>query len=100
MAPHPTRRAVVGAVLPVFVIYVSVCDSAWPKGALRTPPRYDRKLGGIYVDWHSRAIGRLRESAEATERAFLLDALSPMSANLVALSRMATGRVREAVPLF
>jgi hypothetical protein len=37
--------------------------------------------GGIYVGWHSRAIGRLRESAEATERAFLLDALNPMSAN-------------------
>jgi TolB-like protein len=56
--------------------------------------------GGIYVGWHSRAIGRLRESAEATERAFLLDALNPMSANLVALSRMATGRVAEAVPVF
>jgi adenylate cyclase len=56
--------------------------------------------GGIYVGWHCRAIGRLRESVEATERAFLLDALNPMSANLVALSRMATGRVREAVPVF
>jgi hypothetical protein len=56
--------------------------------------------GGIYVGWHCRAIGRLRESAEATERAFLLDALNPMSANLVALSRMATGRVAEAVPIF
>ena len=56
--------------------------------------------GGIYVAWHSRAIGQLRESAEATERAFLLDALNPMSANLVALSRMATGRVAEAVPVF
>src|SRR4029077_15638821 len=55
---------------------------------------------GIYVGWHSRTIGRLRESAEATERAFLLDALNPMSANLVALSRMATGRVAEAVPVF
>ena len=32
--------------------------------------------GGIYVGWHSRAIGQLRESAEATERAFLLDALT------------------------
>ena len=54
----------------------------------------------IYVGWHSRAIGRLRESAEATERAYRLDALNPMSANLVALSRMATGRVAEAVPVF
>ena len=56
--------------------------------------------GGIYVGWHCRAIGLLRESAAATERAFLLDALNPMSANLAALSRMATGRVAEAVPVF
>jgi TolB-like protein len=56
--------------------------------------------GGIYVGWHLRAIGRLRESVEATEGAFLLDALNPMSANLVALSRMASGRVAEAVPVF
>ena len=55
---------------------------------------------GIYVGWHSRAVGRLRESAAATERAFSLDALNPMAANLVALSRMATGRVAEAVPIF
>jgi hypothetical protein len=54
---------------------------------------------GIYVGWHLRAVGRLRESAEATERAFQLDALNPMSANLVALSRMATGRVANAVPV-
>ena len=57
-------------------------------------------VAGIYVGWHSRAIGRLRESADATERAFSLDALNPMSANLVGLSRMATGRVAEAVPVF
>jgi TolB-like protein len=56
--------------------------------------------GGIYVGWHRRAAGRLRDSAEATERAFLLDALNPMSANLAALSRMATGRVADAVPVF
>jgi adenylate cyclase len=55
---------------------------------------------GIYVGWHYRAVGRLRESVEATERAYLLDALNPMSANLVALARMAAGRVAEAVPVF
>ena len=55
---------------------------------------------GIYVGWHLRAIGRLRESAATTERAFSLDALNPMSANLAALSRMATGRVADAVPVF
>jgi hypothetical protein len=55
---------------------------------------------GIYVGWHSRAVGRLRDSYEATERAFALDALNPMSAILAALSRMATGRVAEAVPVF
>jgi TolB-like protein len=56
--------------------------------------------GGIYVGWHSRAIGRLCDSVEATERAFLLDALNPMSANLVGLSRMASGHVAAAVPVF
>src|SRR6185369_2060938 len=56
--------------------------------------------GGIYVGWHFRTIGRLRDSVEATERAFLLDALNPMSANLAGLSRMATGQVAESVPVF
>jgi TolB-like protein len=56
--------------------------------------------GGIYVGWYYRAIGRLRDSVQATERAFVLDALNPMSANLAALSRMATGRVLEAVPIY
>ncbi|HEY5622926.1 MAG TPA: hypothetical protein VIV14_04120, partial [Gammaproteobacteria bacterium] len=55
---------------------------------------------GIYVGWYCRALGRLRESAAATERAYELDALNPMCANLTALSRMATGRVADAVPIF
>ena len=54
----------------------------------------------IYVGWYVRNIGWVRESLEETERAYRLDVLNPMSANLVALARMAAGRVAEAVPVF
>jgi len=53
----------------------------------------------MYIGWHSRAIGRVRDGAEETARAFRLDALNPMLANLGALATMATGRVAEAVPV-
>ena len=55
--------------------------------------------GRIYVGWYIRNVGRVRESLEETERAYRLDALDPMSANMVALARMAAGRVAEAVPV-
>jgi TolB-like protein/tetratricopeptide (TPR) repeat protein len=54
----------------------------------------------MFVGWYFRNVGWVRESLEATERAFGLDALNPMSANLVALARMAAGRVADAVPVF
>ena len=54
----------------------------------------------IYVGWYARNIGQVRESLKETERAFRLDVLNPMSANLVGLARMAAGRVAEAVPVF
>jgi TolB-like protein len=63
----------------------------------RAPGAGDRQ---IYVGWYSRNFGRVRESLEETERAYRLDVLNPMSANLVALARMAAGRVAEAVPVF
>jgi TolB-like protein len=53
----------------------------------------------MYVGWHSRAIGRVRDGAEETQRAYRLDALNPMLANLTALAIMATGRVEDSVPL-
>jgi hypothetical protein len=56
--------------------------------------------GGIYVGWHSRAIGRLRESAEATERAFLLDALNPMSANWSRSREWRRGALRKPCRFF
>ena len=56
--------------------------------------------GRRYIGWFLRHIGRLRESLEETERTYRLDALDPMSANLVALARMAAGRVAEAVPVY
>jgi adenylate cyclase len=53
----------------------------------------------MYVGWHSRAIGRVRDGAEETQRAYRLDALNPMLANLTALAIMSTGRVQDSVPL-
>jgi TolB-like protein len=53
----------------------------------------------MYIGWHSRAIGRVRDGAEETARAYRLDALNPLLANLGALATMATGRVAEAVPV-
>jgi hypothetical protein len=56
--------------------------------------------GRRYIGWYLRTIGRVRESLEESERAYRLDALHPMSANLVALARMAAGRIADAVPVF
>jgi TolB-like protein/tetratricopeptide (TPR) repeat protein len=56
--------------------------------------------GQIYVGWYFRNIGLVRESLEETERAYRLDVLNPMSANLFGLAKMAAGRVAEAVPVF
>ncbi len=53
-----------------------------------------------YLGWYVRTMGRVRESLEETERAYRLDGLDPMTANLTALARMAAGRVDEAIPIF
>lgn len=56
--------------------------------------------GRRYVGWYLRNMGLIRESLEDTERAYRLDSLDPMSANAVALARMAAGRVSEAIPVY
>jgi len=56
--------------------------------------------GRRFMGWYLRSLGRVRESLEEAERGYRLDALDPMSANLVALARMAAGRVAEAVPVY
>jgi TolB-like protein/class 3 adenylate cyclase/tetratricopeptide (TPR) repeat protein len=53
-----------------------------------------------YIGWGLRHFGWMREALEVTEEVYRLDALDPMSANLLALARMAAGRVAEAIPLF
>jgi TolB-like protein len=55
---------------------------------------------GQYTGWFLRNLGHVDESLVADERAYRSDPLNPMSANLVALARMAAGRVEEAIPLF
>ena len=56
--------------------------------------------GRRYISWLLRLTGRLRESLVEAERSYRLDMLDPMSANLVALARMATGQIAEAVPVY
>ncbi len=63
----------------------------------RAPDSGDRSR---YLGWYVRTMGRVRESLDEMERAYRLDALDPMTANLVALARMAAGRVAEAVPVY
>jgi hypothetical protein len=56
--------------------------------------------GERFVGWYLRTTGHVREGLEETERGHRLDALDPGSANLVALARMAAGRIDEAVPVY
>ncbi len=56
--------------------------------------------GRAYVGWYLRTTGRVRESLEETERVYRLNALDPMTANTLALARMAAGRVADALPLY
>jgi len=56
--------------------------------------------GRGFVGWYLRTTGRVRESLEETERTYRLNALDPMTANGVALARMAAGRMAEAIPVF
>ncbi len=56
--------------------------------------------GRRYIGWALRHFGWMREALAVTERAYQLDALDPMSANLVALARMAAGHIAEAIPVF
>ena len=56
--------------------------------------------GRRYIGWALRHFGWMREALAVTEQAYRLDALDPMSANLLALARMAAGHVAEAIPVF
>ncbi len=56
--------------------------------------------GRRYIGWFLRTMGLMRESLEETERVYRLDALDPMSANLVALARMAAGRMPDAISVY
>ena len=56
--------------------------------------------GRRYIGWYLRTMGWIREALAEDEAAYGLDPLHPMSANIVALARMAAGRVAEAVPVF
>jgi TolB-like protein len=82
-------------VIPAFGRFLE-CDEALER--LRRAP--DSGHGRGYVGYYLRTMGRVRESLEETERAYRLDALDPMSANGLALARMAAGHLAEAVPVY
>ena len=82
-------------VLPPFGRFVET-DTALER--LRRAPAAGH--GRQYIGWFLRTMGRVRESLDETERAYRLDALDPMSANGLALARMAAGRLDEAVPVY
>lgn len=56
--------------------------------------------GKKYVGWFMRNFGHVRESLVEDERTYLTNPLDPMSANTVALARMAAGRIEEAIPVY
>jgi len=56
--------------------------------------------GQRYTGWALRHFGWMREAQTATEHAYRLDVLDPMSANLLALARMAAGDIAGAIPMF
>jgi tetratricopeptide (TPR) repeat protein len=64
-----------------------------------------RRVPGVgdaqgYVAWYARNLGWIGASLEEAERAYRLDALNPMAANMVGLARMAAGNVADAVAVF
>lgn len=56
--------------------------------------------GSRYIGWYLRTMGHIRDSLDDTERTYRLDTLDPMSANTVALARMAAGQIAEAIPVY
>jgi tetratricopeptide (TPR) repeat protein len=60
----------------------------------------DTSYGRGIVGWYLRTTGRVRASLTEAERAYRLDSLDSMTANLYALACMAAGRLDEAVPVF
>jgi TolB-like protein/tetratricopeptide (TPR) repeat protein len=56
--------------------------------------------GKKYIGWTMRNFGHVRESLVEDERTYMTNPLDPMAANVVALARMAAGRVEEAIPVY
>jgi adenylate cyclase len=80
-------------VLPTYGRFIEM-DAAMER-ARRVPSPSNE----LYVSRYLRGVGLVREGAEAAERAYRLNTLDPILVNLYALAVMATGRVRESVPV-
>jgi len=55
--------------------------------------------GEMFISRFLRSVGRVRDGAEVSERAYHLNTLDPLFANLYALAIMSRGRVAETVPI-
>lgn len=53
-----------------------------------------------YVGWFMRQFGHVRASVAEDERAYQIDRLDPMAANLMGLALLAVGRLDDAMPVF
>jgi TolB-like protein len=66
----------------------------------RVPGAVGSGDGKHFIGWYLRTTGRVREALQETERVYKLDSFNPVSANMLALARLAAGRLDEAVPVF
>jgi adenylate cyclase len=80
--------------LPPFGSFIA-SDAAMQRVS-RAPGRGE---GKIYIGYHARTIGRIREFAESTEETFASDPLNPMLMMMTSTARMANGQLAEAITL-
>jgi hypothetical protein len=107
LVDHDAGRALavdpqnVDALVAKFFVVPAIGRFVEAKAALehvrRAPGTGDGKK---YIGWSLRNFGHVRDSLVEDERVFASDPLDPMSANVVALARMAAGRIAEAVPVY
>ena len=80
-------------VLPMYGRFVEM------DAAVERARRVPSPSSELYASRYLRGVGLVREGADAAEHAYRLNTLDPVWANLYALAVMATGRVRESVPV-
>ncbi len=80
--------------LPPFGSFIA-SDAAMQRVS-RVPGRGE---GKVYIAYHARTIGRIREFAAFTEETFASDPLNPMMMMMTSTARLANGQLAEAITL-